>query len=122
MLEICRKKQLAKNMKRMQAAAPGHYDFVPKTYILPAEMEPFLDEFRSKARRRAERSTLRALTADAAVVARRHVWAEKIPEPRALRSPLLLTESNTVCIGSHILSFPADRPTRPSFRNGGRSF
>ena len=47
MLEICRKKQLAKNLARMSAAFPDEFTFAPKTFILPAEMDIFAEQFRS---------------------------------------------------------------------------
>lgn len=37
MLEICRKKSLARNIGKMAKLYPDEYKFVPKSYILPAE-------------------------------------------------------------------------------------
>lgn len=45
MLEIARKKSLARSLSRMAAVFPTHYDFHPRTYLLPEAMEAFLAEF-----------------------------------------------------------------------------
>lgn len=51
MLEICRKKQLAKNLGRMSALFPDEFAFAPKTFALPVELTEFLDQFRGKKKR-----------------------------------------------------------------------
>lgn len=45
MLEICRKKSLAKNLGRMLKAAPDDYGFAPQSFQLPAEMDDLLAQF-----------------------------------------------------------------------------
>eukprot|EP00793_Prasinoderma_coloniale_P000943 PRCOL_00007033-RA len=45
MLEICRKKSLAKNLGRMQKLAPDEYGFSPRSFQLPAEMDELLAQF-----------------------------------------------------------------------------
>lgn len=39
MLEICRKKSMARNLAKMQKIFPGHYEFFPRTFILPNDMQ-----------------------------------------------------------------------------------
>lgn len=39
MLEICRKKSMARNLAKMAKLFPGHYDFVPKTFLLPNDLQ-----------------------------------------------------------------------------------
>ena len=47
MLEICRKRSLARNLARLEVVYPHEFDFSPKTYNLPAQLEEFLEEFRT---------------------------------------------------------------------------
>jgi tubulin polyglutamylase TTLL6/13 len=56
MLEICRKKQLAKNLARMSALFPSEFKFAPKTWTLPLELESFLDQFPRKASKPGKRT------------------------------------------------------------------
>lgn len=51
MLEICRKKSLAKNIGRMQKCAPEDYAFSPRSFQLPAEMDDFIAMFEKGKRR-----------------------------------------------------------------------
>ena len=51
MLEICRKKQLAKNLGRMSAMFPEEFKFAPKTFVLPVELNEFLESFKGKKRK-----------------------------------------------------------------------
>eukprot|EP00976_Prorocentrum_cordatum_P007692 153446-Prorocentrum_minimum.AAC.1 len=51
MLEICRKKSLAKNISKMAKMFPDDYKFVPKSFVLPAELNEFLAEFKSKKKK-----------------------------------------------------------------------
>jgi hypothetical protein len=37
MLEVCRKKALARNFAAMKKLAPNDYNFMPKSFILPIE-------------------------------------------------------------------------------------
>ena len=46
MLEICRKRSLAKNLARLESVYPHDIDFSPKTYNLPAQLDEFLEEFK----------------------------------------------------------------------------
>lgn len=46
MLEICRKRSLAKNLARLESVYPHEIDFSPKTYNLPAQLDEFLEEFK----------------------------------------------------------------------------
>jgi tubulin polyglutamylase TTLL6/13 len=41
MIQICRKNLLAKNLNAMQKLFPDDYNFYPKTWILPQEIENF---------------------------------------------------------------------------------
>ena len=43
MLEICRKKALARNLRRVAAKLPASFDFAPQTFVLPEELEAFSD-------------------------------------------------------------------------------
>jgi hypothetical protein len=52
MLEICRKKQLAKNLGRMSALFPEDFTFAPKTFALPVELNEFLDQFKGSKKRK----------------------------------------------------------------------
>jgi tubulin polyglutamylase TTLL6/13 len=45
MLNICRKNLLAKHMAPLARMFPDEFDFVPKTWVLPAEMSDFRSEF-----------------------------------------------------------------------------
>jgi len=48
MLEICRKKALAKNIGAMTKAFPDQYNFVPRSWILPEQKADFLSQFGGK--------------------------------------------------------------------------
>ncbi|GAB4815434.1 hypothetical protein N2152v2_002480 [Parachlorella kessleri] len=50
MLEIARKKSMARNLANMRTVYPEHYNFNPRTFLLPEMMEPFLAEV-GKARK-----------------------------------------------------------------------
>ncbi len=39
MLEICRKKNMARNLMKMARMFPEHYDFFPRTFVLPSELQ-----------------------------------------------------------------------------------
>ena len=39
MLEICRKRPMARNLQKMAKLFPALYDFFPKTFILPSDRE-----------------------------------------------------------------------------------
>lgn len=43
MLEICRKKALARNLARIAAKLPHTFNFAPQTFVLPEELETFMD-------------------------------------------------------------------------------
>ncbi|KAK3235051.1 hypothetical protein CYMTET_54723 [Cymbomonas tetramitiformis] len=51
MLEICRKKSLAKNMLKMSKLFADEFKFIPKSFILPAEAPEFLAQFSSKKKK-----------------------------------------------------------------------
>ena len=59
MLEICRKKALARNLRRVAAKLPASFDFAPQTFVLPEELEAFSDAVKgnraSAARKGADR-------------------------------------------------------------------
>ena len=38
MLELCRKRSMARNLMKIQKMFPEHYDFFPKTFILPSDV------------------------------------------------------------------------------------
>lgn len=48
MLELCRKKTLARNISAMAAQFPGHFQFCPKTYVLPDDLESLWKDFKSQ--------------------------------------------------------------------------
>ncbi|XP_028413056.1 tubulin polyglutamylase TTLL7-like [Dendronephthya gigantea] len=54
--EICRKDALARNMTRMEKAFPGDYNFVPHTWIFPAECTLFTNYCRDLKKRRKTRT------------------------------------------------------------------
>jgi hypothetical protein len=39
MLELCRKKSMARNLSKMCKMFPDHYDFMPRTFSLPIDMQ-----------------------------------------------------------------------------------
>lgn len=45
---LARKNLLAKNLNMMQDALPAHFDFFPKTWILPADSKNFKEQFNNK--------------------------------------------------------------------------
>ena len=47
MLELCRKKSLAKHFAAAAAALPATYDFCPKTYLLPEQLPDLKAELKS---------------------------------------------------------------------------
>ena len=47
MLELCRKKTLARNISAMAAQFPGHFEFCPKTYVLPEDLPSLWKDFKS---------------------------------------------------------------------------
>jgi len=47
MLELCRKKTLARSITAMAALFPGHYQFCPKTYVLPEDLQTLWKDFKS---------------------------------------------------------------------------
>ena len=47
MLELCRKKTLARNISAMAAQFPGHFDFCPKTYVLPEDLPSLWRDFKT---------------------------------------------------------------------------
>ena len=38
MLELCRKRSMARNLMKIQKLFPDHYDFFPKTFTLPNDL------------------------------------------------------------------------------------
>lgn len=51
MLEICRKNRMGRNLAKMARVLPREYDYFPRTYVLPEEMEEFLLAFTRRKRR-----------------------------------------------------------------------
>jgi hypothetical protein len=49
MMEICRKAQLAKHLKRLQQQVPEEYDFFPPSWSVPGEVEEWKREVRRRA-------------------------------------------------------------------------
>ncbi|DBA76353.1 TPA: hypothetical protein ACH3X1_010064 [Trebouxia sp. C0004] len=47
MLELCRKKTLARSITAMAALFPGYYQFCPKTYVLPEDLQTLWKDFKS---------------------------------------------------------------------------
>lgn len=48
MLELCRKKTLARNISAMATQFPGHFHFCPKTYVLPDDLEALWKDFKGQ--------------------------------------------------------------------------
>ena len=91
MLEICRKKQLAKNLARMAAAFPDEFTFAPETFVLPAEMDAFAEQFRSSAGGKRRRTFI--LKPDAGCQGKGIALCQNIDQAtRALRDLGTLTE------------------------------
>ncbi|KXZ41785.1 hypothetical protein GPECTOR_284g755 [Gonium pectorale] len=51
MLEICRKRAMARNLMKMARMFPQHYEFFPKTFILPGDKEEFLADIRARGKK-----------------------------------------------------------------------
>ena len=47
MLELCRKRTLARRISAMAAQFPAHYQFCPQTYVLPEDLPSLLKDFKS---------------------------------------------------------------------------
>ena len=56
MLEICRKKALARNLRRVAAKLPASFDFAPQTFVLPEELEAFVDAVKGNRATAARKS------------------------------------------------------------------
>lgn len=48
MLALCRKADCYRNLERMAERFPQHYNFVPRTYVIPARLPNLLAELRRK--------------------------------------------------------------------------
>lgn len=42
MLELCRKKSMARNLAKMAKLFPEQYDFAPRTFLLPTDANELL--------------------------------------------------------------------------------
>ncbi|GIL81822.1 hypothetical protein Vretimale_1419 [Volvox reticuliferus] len=51
MLEICRKRAMARNLMKMARQFPQHYDFFPRTFILPGDKEDFFADVRTRGKK-----------------------------------------------------------------------
>lgn len=51
MLEICRKRAMAKNLMKMAKVFPESYDFFPKTFVLPSDLTDLLVDVKAKGRK-----------------------------------------------------------------------
>ncbi|GIL43744.1 hypothetical protein Vafri_1379 [Volvox africanus] len=51
MLEICRKRAMARNLMKMARQFPQHFDFFPRTFILPGDKEDFLADVRTRGKK-----------------------------------------------------------------------
>ena len=54
MLELCRKKTLARNISAMAAQFPGQFEFCPKTYVLPEDLPLLWKDFKSPKKGKAK--------------------------------------------------------------------
>ncbi|KAL9950619.1 hypothetical protein ACROYT_G043142 [Oculina patagonica] len=54
--EICRKDNLARNMAKMQRAHPEEYNFIPQTWVLPAEYATFQGYCRELKKRKKQKT------------------------------------------------------------------
>lgn len=54
--EICRKDNLARNMAKMQRAHPDEYNFIPQTWIIPAEYASFQGYCRELKKRKKHKT------------------------------------------------------------------
>eukprot|EP00798_Chlamydomonas_sp_ICE-L_P020154 gene20154-26888_t len=68
MLEICRKRNMAKNLQRMIKIFPTEYNFFPRSFVLPFDMNELVNDFKAsmkklvlhlKAKRRSLRTTFK---------------------------------------------------------------
>lgn len=48
MYALARKNLLAKNLMSMKKVFPEHYNFFPKTWLLPGDSKDFKNQFNSK--------------------------------------------------------------------------
>ncbi|GLC65380.1 hypothetical protein PLESTF_000287300 [Pleodorina starrii] len=51
MLEICRKRAMARNLMKMARQFPQHFDFFPRTFILPGDKDEFLADIRARGKK-----------------------------------------------------------------------
>ncbi|GAX78290.1 hypothetical protein CEUSTIGMA_g5732.t1 [Chlamydomonas eustigma] len=51
MLELCRKRNMARNLQKIQKMFPEHYDFFPKTFTLPTDLQELLNDMKSKGKK-----------------------------------------------------------------------
>jgi len=54
--EICRKDNLARNMAKMQRAHPDEYNFIPQTWVIPAEYASFQGYCRELKKRKKHKT------------------------------------------------------------------
>ena len=47
MLELCRKRTLARSISAMAAQFPAQFQFCPRTYVLPEDLQTLLKDFKS---------------------------------------------------------------------------
>lgn len=82
MLELCRKKTLARSITAMAALFPGHYHFCPKTYVLPEDLQVLWRDFKSSKKGKPKTLILKPDSGSQVHVAQRTVilkpaWAGK---------------------------------------------
>ncbi|KAF5836848.1 tubulin-tyrosine ligase family-domain-containing protein [Dunaliella salina] len=51
MLELCRKKNMARNLSKMCKLFPEHYDFMPRTFSLPIDMQELMSDVRARGKK-----------------------------------------------------------------------
>jgi len=51
MLELCRKKSMARNLSKMCKLFPEHYDFMPRTFSLPIDMQELMSDVRARGKK-----------------------------------------------------------------------
>lgn len=51
MLEICRKRSMARNLANMAALLPKEYAFFPKSFVLPDDMPALTQEIQAASRK-----------------------------------------------------------------------
>ncbi|KAG1659829.1 hypothetical protein FOA52_003772 [Chlamydomonas sp. UWO 241] len=51
MLELCRKRAMARNLMKLQKVFPEHFDFFPQTFVLPGDLQLLVDDVKARGKK-----------------------------------------------------------------------